>query len=559
MTRLYGTVTFEKNVWMIRCEPHVKTRLKRVFPQVSQYASECIELTDNPANCHDLLWFLDRYPMHIESLEYLKSESSNYEKLKEDILDVMDYKRPIKKFELAVPPYEYQRAAADLLLSVKGLLLADDLGLGKTVSAICPMILPETLPVLFVTMTHLPKQIEREINRFAPHLKCHILKKGSPYPLHKKDEVAPDVIICSYSKLNGWAEYLTGKIKFCVFDECQEMRTGPTSQKYAGAKLISQAAELRLGLSATPIYNYGDEFFNVIEILRPGSLGSKTEFQREWCSFEKKINDPKAFGTYLRDEGIMLRRTRADVKKELPPVQTIPQYIESDPKILDKIKGQAVELAKIILNSTQEYKGQKLKATEEFNIMMRQATGIAKAPYVAEFARMIAESGESIILYGWHRDVYNIWLERLADLKPVMYTGTESPAAKERAKEAFMNGESKVLIISLRSGAGLDGLQYHPDCSNILFGELDWSPGVHEQCVGRLNRDGQQKNIAVYYLLADSGSDPIISDVLGIKKGQLEGVNNPNGDLFEKLETDTGGIKRLAKQLLSKHMILDEA
>lgn len=552
MSKSYGTISRQEKNWHIVCEPHVKTRLKRVFPQVSQYASKFIELSDTPSNCHDLLWFIERYPMSVNDLKYMKAQSKAYVSLKEDILDVMDYKRPIKNFELAVPPYDYQRAAADLLLNVKGLLLGDDLGLGKTASSICPMVIPETLPVLFVTMTHLPMQIKNEIERFAPHLKCHILKKSTPYPLHKEGEPAPDVIITSYSKLNGWAEYLAGKIKYVVFDEIQELRTGSSSQKYSAAKLISDQAELRLGLSATPIYNYGDEFFNIIEVLRPGSLGTSAEFSREWCSHEKRINDPKAFGMFLRDEGLMLRRTRADVKRELPPVQIIPQYVESDPKVLEQIKGKAMELAKVILSSTQAFQGQKLRATEEFNIMMRQATGIAKAPYVAEFVRMLVESGESVMLYGWHRDVYNIWLERLAEFNPVMYTGTEGPAAKERSKQAFLNDESKVFISSLRSSAGLDGLQYHPKCKTFVFGELDWSPGVHDQCIGRLDRDGQIKQISAYYLLADSGSDPIISDVLGIKKGQLEGVKNPNGELFEHLITDGGGIKRLAEHILNK-------
>lgn len=61
--------------------------------------------------------------MHVDDLKYMKAQSKAYVSLKEDILDVMDYKRPIKTFDLAVPPYEYQRAAADLLLNVKGLLL----------------------------------------------------------------------------------------------------------------------------------------------------------------------------------------------------------------------------------------------------------------------------------------------------------------------------------------------------------------------------------------------------------------------------------------------------
>lgn len=551
--RTYGTIEYEKKTWLIKCEPHVKTRLKRVFPQVKQYASECIEISDNPSNCHDLLWFIDRYPMTVDQLTYLKEQSTAYENLQQDILEIMEYKRPLKEFKLAEPPWEYQKAAADLLYSVKGLLLTDEVGLGKTVSAICLMVEPESLPVMVVTLTHLPSQIQAAINRFAPGLKTHILKKGTPYPLSKNPDQVPDVIICNYAKLNGWAEYLTGKINYIVFDEIQELRTGPGSNKYQGAKVICDKAVFKLGLSGTPIYNYGDEFFNVVDILRPGALGSKEEFSREWCTTDKKITDPKAFGTFLRDQGIMLRRTRKDVGKELPDVQVIPQYIESDPKILESIKGKAIELAKIILNSTQDFKGQKFEASKEFSMMMRQATGIAKAAYVAEFVRMLVESGESVLLFGWHRAVYNIWMERLAEFNPLLYTGTESPKQKDKAKEAFLEGQSKVLIISLRSGAGLDGLQFHPNCSSIVFGELDWSPGVHEQCVGRLKREGQTKKLAAFYLLADSGSDPIISDVLGIKKGQLDGVNNPNGDLFEELVIDNDGVKRLAAEVLSRN------
>lgn len=138
-----------------------------------------------------------------------------------------------------------------------------------------------------------------------------------------------------------------------MFDEIQELRTGYTSQKYSAAKLIGDQAELRLGLSATPIYNYGDEFYNIIEILRPDSLGTATEFAREWCSQEKRINDPKAFGMFLRDEGLMLRRTRANVNRELPPVQIIPQYVpKAILKYWIKLRDKALELAKVILSST---------------------------------------------------------------------------------------------------------------------------------------------------------------------------------------------------------------
>jgi hypothetical protein len=140
---------------------------------------------------------------------------------------------------------------------------------------------------------------------------------------------------------------------------------------------------------------------------------------------------------------------------------------------------------------------------------MRQATGIAKAPYVAEFVRMLLESGEKVVLFGWHREVYNIWLERLACFRPVLYTGTESAKQKDTAKDAFISGDSQLLIVSLRSGAGLDGLQ--SVCSTIVKGELDYSPGVHDQCIGRLYRDGQENSVMVHFLISESGSDPEVS------------------------------------------------
>jgi hypothetical protein len=69
--------------------------------------------------------------------------------------------------------------------------------------------------------------------------------------------------------------------------------------------------------------------------------------------------------------------------------------------------------------------------------------------------------------------------------------------------------------MSLRSGAGLDGLQKR--CSTMVFGELDWSPGVHHQCIGRLDREGQEQPVTAMFLVCDDGSDPPMMEVLGLK------------------------------------------
>jgi SNF2 family DNA or RNA helicase len=182
---------------------------------------------------------------------------------------------------------------------------------------------------------------------------------------------------------------------------------------------------------------------------------------------------------------------------------------------------------------------------------LRQATGLAKAAYVASFVRMLVESGEKVVLFGWHRAVYDVWMKELADLQPVLFTGSESAKQKEAAKQAFITGESQVLIISLRSGAGLDGLQYVS--STVVFGELDWAWGVHEQGETRVFRDGQGKPVFVYYLVSEEGSDPVVSDIIGVKRAQLDPVLDPNAALIEKLQSDSSaGIRKLAETYLAK-------
>jgi hypothetical protein len=191
-----------------------------------------------------------------------------------------------------------------------------------------------------------------------------------------------------------------------------------------------------------------------------------------------------------------------------------------------------------------------MQAAEQLSNVLRQATGIAKAPYVAAFVQLLVESGERVVLYGWHRAVYAIWNAQLKRFSPAMYTGSESTNQKLESKRRFCDGETDIMIISLRSGAGLDGLQYN--CRTVVYGELDWSPGVHDQDTGRVHRDGQPDPVAAYFLLAEEGSDPIMADVLGVKKQQAMGVMNPKADLISKLQTDGGNAKKLATSFLKQ-------
>lgn len=1039
-----GRVEYDaaEKAWCITCEPHVAMKLKRVFAQLKKGQVGKQTLSDTPANARELEWFLDRYPMEVPDRERL-THRAREQRIAEDLsLSILSGRGMLRHFELALPPRDYQRQAAELALATGGLLLADDLGLGKTASAITMLSQAETRPALVVTMTHLTRQWQAELGRFAPSLRTHVLRSTTPYDLEKKcrhrvrpDPKAPglgrcttcgasrddihhgrvgaiDVVITNYHKLAGWGDALRGWAKTVIFDEAQELRSGlarETPAKYRAAKGIADGALFRCGLSvgpdsylelrggvfgagwfgtieeayamalgearrstpcgtyeivkasnveargwtlagfrwkavrkfirhgcdrevvdlfaggvhtdmttdhsvyvvrgdglfeapagelslddvvavdngvgwsdgvkespvdtmslvsnipqvqvvvdltgidrkdvgltawewqnchreakygsrlplevflthraklpyptrvyvgrgrgswlpptlflsrfayvlgfylgdgwtdgsrvcfavesarvesflaalgrlgidldpkilkmkgdsvevrcsnklfavlcqrifeqrrcfekripgewivswdeaarrellrglvdsdghvakrkkamnftttssalahgvrallrslgvsstlhrrhglkpggmvngrqieqrrpsyqvvwswfalhgstdaragnrvrhhwakgmmnqgrvrgtnvvevrpshvydiemgehpsfvvngvlvhntATPIYNYGAEIYSVLNVLRPDCLGTFSEFATEWCEggsldvSKARLCDPKAFGTFARNSALMLRRTRADVGRELPDLTKVVQMVDSDTAALDQVSESCAELARIILAQGESHRGQKLMASEELSNKLRQATGIAKAPYVAAFVRMLVESGEKVVLWGWHREVYSIWLDKLKDLEPVMFTGSESAAQKVAARDAFVSGKTNLLIMSLRAGAGLDGLQ--DVCRVGVFGELDWSPGVHEQCGGRIHRDGQRDKTLLYFLVSDEGADPIMTDVLQLKRGQIEGLRDPNAIEVTSMTIDPNHVKMLAEDYLKRKAV----
>lgn len=546
--QLLGTIDFADQAFEIVAAPHIRGRLRRIFPRVRQ-RGDTISMKATAETCRDLQWVIGRYPLQLsdDAARRIADGSIRWEAGRQHARRVMapDYKpAPVA---MALPPRDYQARAAELAAVTGGLLVVDDMGLGKTVTGIALLVRTECRPALVVCPTHLQRQWQREINKFAPGLRVEIAATTAPHDVSILG-MPPDVLIITYAKLHGWSAVLGGEVRCVVFDEVQDLRR-TTSQKYEAAMTIAAGADFRLGLSGTPIYNYGDEFHAVLSVLRPDLLGERDEFLREWTGGGRSISDPAAFGAYIRDESVMLRRSRADVGRELPPLTRVFHTVDSDRGALAEVQSDAVRLARMILDRGASVRD-RWHASGELDARLRRATGMAKAPFVADFVRMLVADGP-VVLFGWHRSVYDVWRERLADLNPAWYTGSESPAQKDASAARFMAGDTDLMIVSLRSGAGLDGLQER--CSTVVVGELDWAFGPLEQGECRIFRDGQRKPVFAYYAVADDGADPAMRDALAAKEGQIEPVRNPDAHTVFETSHDPDRIKDMAAEYLRRH------
>lgn len=548
--KTYGRIHYDavNNLWVItEARPHVSLKLKAIFTGIAKNETVPFEFKHTPEKCNDLLWFLMRYPLEISPKDFdlLSDGKESYVQsvAEREAIMLPTYKPKPVDLKPGEAARDYQLRVADMHYLNQRMLLGDDVGLGKTLSGILTMLNPRSLPALVVVQTHLTRQWKAEIERFTT-LNVHVIKGTQPYDLPEAE-----VYIIKYSCLNGWVDiFETGIFKGAIFDEVQELRRCE-SQRYRSAEILSNSVEFCLGMSATPVYNYGDEIFNILDLLKPGCLGERLDFLREWATQRGKnhiILDPDALGTYLRDNFLMLRRTRAEVGRELPQINRIIQVVGYDEGQAKKSEELARTLALRVLNGSFMERGQ---AARELDILLRQQTGVAKAREVANYVRIMLSNNEPVVLAGWHREVYEIWKTELAEFNPVFYTGTESESQKEKAKQAFINGETKLFIISLRSGIGLDGLQRV--CNTIVVGELDWSPQVHHQLIGRVDRDGQEEQVTAIFLVCEYGSDPGIMDVLGLKASQSHAILNPLTAPTQTISDDSR-IKILAEKFLKQ-------
>ena len=551
--RCYGTLSYNRKskCWTIKAEPCVTELAKRLFPGCDGKGRGVARFTAHRRVIGDLNWLMLRYPLEIAERDRERWESA--------LEDARDYairrERALRMPESAVPPEEafsgklldFQQQGLAFLLSARRCLLADDMGLGKTVQALSFLASTGAYPAIIVAPPHLLRNWQSEIARFlnpGGRLRVHVIKGLTPYPLPEAD-----IYLTHYLLLRGWKEILPKcGFRTVIFDEIQELRRNGTN-KYSAASLLSEACENCIGLSGTPIYNNGGEIWNVVNILDFHFLGDWESFSREWCYGYNSavVAKPELLGEYLRREGIMLRRLKGDVLKELAPKRRLVQEIDWDDSVYRELMKPVAEQLSLLRRTSDP--AQRAIIEDAICQRQRQATGIAKAPFVAAFVRALVESGEKVLLMAHHHAVMDIYKSELKALKPQFITGRETDAQKERAADAFMDGKCDLLCISLRSASGLN-LQ-RATC--VVFGELDWSPAVHSQAEDRAHRIGQQDSLLCYYLVSPRGSDRDMQDSLGLKVSQfvsLMGDNPPTQEdnlLQQSYARDR--IRRLVERL----------
>ena len=546
------------------------TMVSRLIPQswYGEGPNEAI-IPDSDENIQQLQWINDRYPMEVLSKSAWRRKilKTYGVKIKSKKIEKLSKANPSKQFRGKL--LNFQKEGLDFLLKSSGnALLADEMGLGKTVQTLAYLATEkQALPALVIAPLVTLRNWQREVGKFMKKKSRNgrlienevassvVIRTGKSQPIGKFD-----FYIINYELLEKRLPDLSQlDLKTVICDEVQNLRS-KTTKKYAAVKKLAalQSVKYRIGLSGTPIYNRGSEIWPIVDILRPGMLGSFKEFCEYFCYVNDKgkaiVLENKRES--LREElckHVMLRRKKSDVLKELKDKVRYKEVIDSDSTYYNQ------ELEKIWAKLKEEQK----EAETEFDKSAsfhraiqseRQAAGVAKLPHVINFVKNIMEIDESVVVFCHHRSIHDLLHKSLSEYHPSSIIGGQSDNERQLQIDMFQEGKTKLMIAGLRAGnvgINLTRAKY------VIFAELDWSPAIHRQAEDRLHRIGQKNTVFAYYLIGNGTLDDHVAKILVDKSYEIDTVMDEVSESFENKEKAELILAQIQDRLNSSQKIIE--
>jgi SNF2 family DNA or RNA helicase len=526
----------------------------RAVSMISRLVSEAwygenvneIIIPDSTETVKQLKLIMDRYPLEILSKSIWQRKIVKTYAPKPTLPPVkLKLKRAKTGEQFRGKLLNFQKEGLDFLLKSSGnALLADEMGLGKTVQTLSYAATEkQTFPILVVAPLVTLNNWEREIAKFLKKKSRNgrIIESESPSVTiirtgKSKELPKTDIYIINYELLFKRNDDLSKVgLKTIVCDEVHNLRS-KTTQKYKAVKKLAALPSIlyRIGLSGTPIYNRGSEIWPIIDIIKPGLLGSFKEFCEYFCYVNEKgkaivLENKRASLRNELQKHVMLRRKKADVLKELKDKVRYKEVIAAD---TDYYLEELDKIWKKVENEQKDAESEFSKSASYNRAIQseRQIAGIAKLPHVINFVKNIMEIEESVVVFCHHKVIHKLLHESLQEFSPVSIIGGQSDATRQDQIDKFQKGESKLMIAGIRAGnvgINLTRAKY------VIFAELDWSPAIHRQAEDRLHRIGQKNTVFAYYLIGNGTLDDHVANVLVDKSYEIDEIMDESAENYE--------------------------
>lgn len=460
---------------------------------------------------------------------------------------------PPKALQANLRSYQLQGLSYLNFLSEYGFggILADEMGLGKTVQtlAFIQHMVESRFegPNLIVVPTSVLPNWEREAEKFVPGLR-RLTIYGTRREGMFKHIAESDLIITTYALLRRDLEEME-KYEFntVILDEAQNIKNPNTITARAVRRIH---ARMRLCLSGTPIENNLFELWSLFEFLMPGFLGSQHAFQR---GIVKPIKDGDAETLdYLRTRvrPFILRRTKAEVAKDLPPKVESVTCCALEEAQAELYAALARKLRAQVLADVDE----KGLAKSQMSILdallkLRQicchprllkidlpgfSNNLPSGKFDAfkDMVMEIVEGGHKVLVFSQFVQMLQIirqWLE--FSQIPFCYLDGASKDRFEQVDRFNNSPDIPIFLISLKAGG--TGLNL-TSADYVIHYDPWWNPAVESQATDRTHRIGQTRQVFSYKLICQNTVEEKILKLQEAKRGVAEAII-PGQDTWKSL------------------------
>lgn len=411
-------------------------------------------------------------------------------------------------------PFQYRALIWSLaaMSPHKGVLIADEPGLGKTLEAISILEARRVSPVLVVCPAGLRLNWEREIRKWVPGRPVEVKTTFDSWP-------AEGYAILSYDALALGATVPPSLFRGLVMDEIHNLR-GERSKRTQAALAVADAIPWRIGLSGTPLINRPLELLPPIRALgrlwmpeyrwKQRYCGPTSKWTgRNWVSEYKGESHLDELRTRLREFSI--RRTKEVVAPELPPKArvVVPVEITNRAEYRDAEKGffgwldaNAGRLAAISGEPVADLPGTgelaRLKG-EMFRhqARLRRLVSEGKRRAICEWTRDFLASGQKLLGFSGVIDTQMALLATFPRCASIL--GAYPLNRRMAESDRFMESDCKLLVASEKAAG--EGYTLTAT-SNVAVYDLPWSPMHLEQIEDRAHRIGQTLPVTVWILVA---------------------------------------------------------
>ena len=482
-------------------------------------------------------------------------------------------------------PYQLDPAKLSLQRPRQRILIADTVGLGKTLEA--GILMSELIArgkgkrILVVTVKSMMTQFQKEMwNRFTIPLvrldSSKIQKIRASLPSNYNPFFYYDKTIVSIDTLKRDVEYRThlenAYWDIIVIDEAQNVaeRGDHQAQRSRLAKLLADRSDTMIMLSATPHDGRAKSFASLMNMLDPTAIADPNNYTPDDIKglcirrFKKDVKD-QVSGSFL-ERNITLERCHASVREEYAYDNFADMQLEMD---IGKTRGTGqlfkTGLEKSLFSSPaaciksiearlkklyKKYDTDDIKDIRQLEELKSALEMITPNDFMRyqkllsllrsrEYAWDPTATDDRVVIFTERIETMKYLVEQLrkdlkmSDKQIVEISGSMTDKEQQEIVENFGRSEAPVRVL-VASDVASEGLNLHYLSHRLIHFDIPWSLMVFQQRNGRIDRYGQQKRPDIRYMLIESDNKRIkgdmrIIEILITKEEQaLKNIGDPS-------------------------------